>query len=107
MARILLDQVQPGMVLDQPVTNANGRMLIPTGSELSEKHIKAMKMWGIPDVSVKGADDGNNGGTGGIDPQKLEAAQASLADAFRHTNQDLPAMQEIYKLAVIQHARSH
>lgn len=107
MARILLDQVHPGMVLDQPVTNANGRMLIPAGSELSEKHIKAMKMWGIPDVSIKGADEANNNVTGGVDPQKIEAAKAALVETFRHTNQDLPAMQEIYRLAVIQHARSH
>jgi hypothetical protein len=107
VARILLDQVQPGMVLEQPVTNANGRMLIPVGCELNEKHIKAMKMWGIPDVSVKGADEVKNDGTGGIDPQKIEAAKTALVDTFHHTNQDLPAMQEIYKLAVIQYARSH
>lgn len=107
MARILLDQVKPGMVLEQPVSNANGRMLIPAGCELNEKHIKAMKMWGIPDVSVKGTDEVKNDGNGDMDPKKIDAAKTALADTFRHTNQDLTAMQEIYKLAVIQHARSH
>lgn len=104
MARIMLDQVQIGMVLEQPVTNSNGRVMIPAGCELSEKHIKAMKMWGVVDVSVKGGEAEATPGTD-IGATELESAKAALADLFRHTDLANPVMAEIFKQAVLCHAR--
>lgn len=107
MPRIVIDQATAGMVLDQPVTNANGRTLMPAGVELADKHIKALKMWGITDVSVKG--DGDHAPAdpmATLDAATLERAQAELAELFKFTDLKQPVMAEIFKLAVINHARN-
>jgi len=107
MARIMLDQAQPGMILAQPVSNTNGRVLLPAGCEISDKHIKAMKMWGIVDLCVKGGDENDNGQTHAVSPEKLEAAKASLAEVFKHANTGTPIMDAIYVAAIAYHARTH
>lgn len=107
MPRIVIDQATAGMVLDQPVTNANGRTLMPAGVELADKHIKALKMWGITDVSIKG--DGIGAPADPlttIDAAALERAQAELAEVFKFTDITHPVMMEIFKQAVISHARN-
>lgn len=107
MPRIVLDQAVAGMVLDQPVTNANGRILIPSGIELAEKHIKALKMWGIPDVSVKGGDSAALADpTAALDPAVLARAQAEVAERFKFADTTQPVMAEIFKQAVMHHARN-
>lgn len=107
MARIMLDQAQPGMVLSQPVANTNGRVLLPAGCEINEKHIKAMKMWGIVDLCVTGGGESEDAQINAISPEKLEAAKALLAEAFKHANTSTPIMKAIFEEAVAYYARTH
>lgn len=107
MARILLDQAQPGMVLEQPVSNTNGRVLLPAGCEINEKHIKAMKMWGIVDLCVKGNAEGGESQPSAVTPDKLEEAKTCVAEAFKHANLGTPIMDAIYNEAVAYYARTH
>lgn len=106
MTKLMIDQLSPGMVLEEAVKNANGTVLIPADAELSEKHIRALKMWGIVAVSVKSTADDAGGGAGAIDPEILEKAKAELQPVFALANTDNPIMAEIFKQAAIRHARS-
>lgn len=105
MTRIMLDQAQPGMILEQPVVNTNGRVLLPTGCEINEKHIKAMKMWGIVDLCVKGTTENAETETDDTAPEKLEDAKNNLAEAFKYANTGTPIMDAIYQEAVAFYAR--
>lgn len=49
---IKTDDLKPGMLLLEAVTNARGQTLLNIGTEILEKHIKFLKMWGIDSVKV-------------------------------------------------------
>ena len=55
MAVVALDQVHAGMVLADDVRDRRGRLLMPTGRELTEKHLEAFRMWGVGSVDIAGA----------------------------------------------------
>jgi hypothetical protein len=54
MGILSVKDIAKGMKLAQPVKNFQGHLLLPEGIELSEKHIKLLKTWGIIEVSVDG-----------------------------------------------------
>lgn len=104
MTKIMVDEATPGMVLDEPVKNANGSVLIPADVALSEKHVRALKMWGIVSLSVRSE---NGGDENSVDPLELEDAKRQIQSRFVLANLDNPAMAEIYKQVAIRHARSN
>ena len=52
--RVSRSDVGVGMELAADVFDHSGRLLISTGTRLSERSIHALKVWGIPGVEVKG-----------------------------------------------------
>ncbi|MCK5706744.1 MAG: hypothetical protein KAI43_03750 [Candidatus Aureabacteria bacterium] len=56
MAKINLNDLTPGMVLEAPVYNKNGGLLLKDGMSLTEKHIKIFKTWGVTEAEIKGID---------------------------------------------------
>ncbi len=106
MTRIMTNQLEPGMVLDEDVRNCNGNVLIRAGTELADKHIRGLKMWGIDDVAVvsEGA-AGDDSSAGTVDEALLEATRQELSDRFRHTDVGHDAMAMIFDFAVTHWAR--
>ena len=102
MARLPLDQLTIGMVLAEPLKNANGSVMLPPGSAITEKHIRAMRMWGVLDIDIQGeaapATSTNSLPTNASDVAK---AQAELQPVFTFANLDNPVMAEIFNQAVI------
>lgn len=81
MGVISLDHAEPSMVLAEPVKDRNGRLLIPAGNVLSERHIESMRMWGIMSLSVEGASPGADEGDQ-IDPEVVMEAEESVGGLF-------------------------
>ncbi len=106
MTRVLLDDLEPGMILEDAVKNANGSVLLAAGATLTEKHIRAMKMWGIIDIGIKGGGDSNASDGDDIDPALIEKAKSDLSPMFIHANLEHPIMDEIFTQAVTRHARN-
>lgn len=50
---IMLDKVEPGMILSEPVYNNSGQVLIGAATELNHKTIKVLKTWNIKSVLIK------------------------------------------------------
>lgn len=44
------------MILDNDVANQEGRRLLSKGQKLSEKEIRILKMWGVPEITIQTAD---------------------------------------------------
>ena len=56
MAKINLSDIQTGMVLAAPVYNKNGGLLLQKGVQLTEKHVKIFKTWGVTEADIEGYD---------------------------------------------------
>lgn len=56
MPNILIENLAVGMILADEVKNRQGRPLLPAGTEISAKHIKIFKTWGVSQVNIEGDD---------------------------------------------------
>ncbi len=52
MKRISVHKIEPGMILGEDVLNTEGRYLFSKHLELTDKEIRTLKMWGIPEVLI-------------------------------------------------------
>jgi hypothetical protein len=48
-----LKEVDPGLILTEPVLNQFGQTLLARGVELQPRHLKVLKTWGCKTVKVK------------------------------------------------------
>lgn len=53
MALRKLRNVRAGMVLQDPVYNPDGQILLPAGKTITEKHLEVFNMWGVVYVSIE------------------------------------------------------
>ena len=54
MAFVTVEQARAGMVLAEGVVDRRGRLLIPAGNELSERHVQGLRTWGITHIEIEG-----------------------------------------------------
>ncbi|MGZ3595494.1 MAG: HDOD domain-containing protein, partial [Syntrophales bacterium] len=53
MGIINLEDIQVGMVLAGDIRERSGRVLLASGSEITENHLRVFKMWGITEADIK------------------------------------------------------
>lgn len=107
MARINMEDVQIGMVLESDVQDRDGRVLLGAGTTLTEKHLKIFKMWGVTEADIRGVakEDVAARAVSKLDPQVVAEVQARLRDRFRHADMDHPFNAELFRLLTIRFAR--
>lgn len=107
MARINLEDVRTGMVLESDVKDRNGRVLLGAGATLTEKNLKIFKMWGVTDADIRGVakEDVAARAVSGLDPQVVDEIEAQMRDRFRHTDMNHPFNAELFRLLTIRFAR--
>ncbi len=105
MALLKIEHVQAGMVLLDHVKDRRGRLLIPEGVVLEEGHLRSFRMWGINHVEVLGEEPADAADQ--PEPWALEAAEAELADVFRHADLEHPFIDQLYQCATSRRAREH
>ncbi|MGB5748910.1 MAG: hypothetical protein WBM69_18150 [Desulfobacterales bacterium] len=54
MIRVGIEDLKPGMILERPVNNHQGILLLEAGAKITKKNIRIFKSWGVTDVTVKG-----------------------------------------------------
>jgi HD-like signal output (HDOD) protein len=96
---IRVNEIKDSMVLARDVRDVNGRFLCARGTQLSPKHIRVFKMWGILTVDV--TDE-----PGSETPDRVEENLAAPAEdrklaerAFRRAGTGHPAMRELVRLS--------
>ena len=103
MAIITIDNLEPGMQLKSNVSDRSGRLLLPAGNELTEKHLRIFRTWGVIEADIAGDDTGETvhifSGTD-IDPAQLAEAEAVIAGLFVHNNPEHPAINELMRLCI-------
>ncbi|MBI5474627.1 MAG: hypothetical protein HY961_20000 [Ignavibacteriae bacterium] len=109
MGKLNLDEIQPGMVLAADVIDRNGRVLLKSGLEVNEKHLKILKQWGVTEADITGVDREviTAQATQSLAPEVLAQAEAHCADLFRHHDLQLPVNQELFRLSVLRYVNQH
>ncbi len=57
---ILVDvqSLKTGRILAADVKNSHGQLLIKKGVEVTDRHVRVLKSWGVVDVQVEGLGEG-------------------------------------------------
>ena len=99
MALLPAGDLRPGLTTAADVRDQLGQLLGPTGTVLTERHLRILHMCGIESVTVAGDDDPAAEAIGQIDPALLQAALESLRQRFRLCDLTHPVMRELHALA--------
>jgi hypothetical protein len=57
MKRINFSEAKAGMVLVQPITDQQGRVIVNAGAKLNQLYISRLEKWGVREICVQ--DEGN------------------------------------------------
>ncbi len=108
MGILSLDTIRPGMVLANDVKDRNGRILLASGSEITEKHLRIFKMWGILAVPVLGEEreEPPCHAPSEVDPDRLRKAESTVAQLFSLNDLDHPFIKELFRLVTLEHLSS-
>lgn len=97
MATIDVSQAEAGMVLAADILDKRGRLLVPAGKELSEKHVRALPAWGVSRIEVEGDDIA---GAIELEPWALQEATAEVDTLFSRVNREHPLFQGLTEVCV-------
>jgi len=99
MGLIPVDRVEAGMVLQAAVVDLRGRLLIPAGKELSERHVAALPMWGVKHIEIQGPDPAVEAQPD-VDPEALSSAESAVAAHFVNADGGHPFLIELRRVCV-------
>lgn len=106
MGKRVIDQLEAGMVVGADVQDRNGRFLLGAGTELTQKHLMVFRTWGIAEVDIVGADEGDSAPSlpSEVTEEALIEAEQALSPLFRLSNVDHPVMALLFRLAALRKA---
>lgn len=109
MATIRLKHLEIGSTLSEDVKDLNGRMLLSAGSEITDKHLKIFRTWGITEVSIVGGDglDDEEIDLTDVDPDLMKKVEQKIDDSFIHCNKTHPANHELINYIKLKTLREH
>lgn len=107
MAKIHLDCVKPGMILQSDIRDLNGTLLAASGSAVSEKHLYIFRAWGITEADIRNVTEKEveSPDTTSVEPLVLRNAQAALHPLFRHTDETCPVIRELFRACALRIAK--
>lgn len=93
------------MVPAQDVKDRTGRVLIIAGNEITPKHIKVLKAWGVPEIKVReDADRDMNKIIADKPIQVSDKIRREMIELFLHTDRRHPAIRELFTLCSLRKA---
>ena len=100
MPKIRLDQVEEGMTVARDVKNMDDMLLIPSGCELTARHIDLLHTWGVGEIQVEAGGEGDDAGDPlqRLSPKASEELATELKERFLRCEEPGPVQAEIYQL---------
>jgi hypothetical protein len=107
MAKINIEYLKEGMILNSDVKDINGRLILGAEAVLTEKHLYIFKSWGVTEADIKGITEEEVDVlvTEEIPPLILEKAEKKLGEIFRHTDHNHPVIKELFRFCTLREAR--
>jgi hypothetical protein len=94
--------VNPGMILASDAMDMSGRMLLAAGKEITAKHLKIFRTWGVPEVDIK--EDSAAGGEAptGSQADGDDKVLVKAKEYFCQNNLKDPLIKELFDFCVMQ-----
>jgi hypothetical protein len=108
MGLINIGDIRPGMVLAKDVKDRNGRVLLSAENELTDKHLKIFKMWGVTEADIQGVahEDVEAQEVAAMDPELLRKVDLVTQELFMHASLEHPALKELARLSTMRRVRA-
>jgi len=90
--RLWANELKPGMVLDQNVSGAGGKLLLPAGAVLDENHLRILNIWGVTEAEVR---PDSVGPAAPRNPMHAALASAHADALFAHADMSVAPMAEL------------
>ena len=108
MPKIKVEQLQAGMRVAAEVKNMDGMLLLPAGSDLTEKHIQILQSWGVVEVNVEDtgqplAEPANP--LAQLSPDELARLSTQLQKRFWELDLNQPVQAAVFNAALRRSAR--
>ena len=106
MGMVPIDNLVPGMELASDLRDRNGRLLLKSGTELTERCLYLLHTWGAVEADIVSADaiPEYPADTVTSDPELLAGIKKKIAPLFRHTDPDHPAIKELMRIRIMMEA---
>jgi putative nucleotidyltransferase with HDIG domain len=103
MGIITLQDIKPSMTLAEDLRDRNGRFLLAKGTNLTSKHLRVLKIWGVIEADIEDAtqDEIDGGGSLNVDPHLLEAAEDLIRERFSHFDLNQSPNPELFRLCAL------
>jgi hypothetical protein len=100
MGELNINDIKEGMELAEDIVNFDGTILLKAGSIITERHLEALRMWGVTEGNIKGVerDSVNKSLLLSVDPEVVARIDQDLSDLFQKTDLNNPIISEIYRL---------
>jgi len=107
LRKISAENLIPSMVLAADVRDRSGRLLLKSGTELTDKNLYILRTWGIVEAGILYSNDiqDNTPCPNVIDPELWATIETEITPLFRHTDLSHPAIKEILRIRIEQEAR--
>jgi HD-like signal output (HDOD) protein len=100
MALVNVDKLVRDAVLSEDVRDINARLLLAKGLAISDQHIRVLKMWGVFEVHVQGADPEPDSGAVKADDERLSSVAHQVNTIFTPIDLDHPVVKEVVRLSI-------
>jgi len=98
MIRVGIEELKPGMILERPVKNHQGILLLEAGVKITTKNIRIFKSWGVDEITVKGEVTRADDTPGKPESRINESDEMQLKEKFADVMDD-PVMVVIFNAA--------
>jgi len=108
MGKILTDNLAQGMILTSDVLDRSGRLLLKSGTELTDRHLYILRTWGIVEVDIAGMEDNDTNATPDktIDPALRSILEDKIMPLFLHADLSHPFMHGLLRMRIQREARN-
>ncbi|GJL79856.1 MAG: hypothetical protein NPINA01_28450 [Nitrospinaceae bacterium] len=104
MATIKIRDLEEGMTLARDVLDRNGRLIVSAGENITGKHLRMFKAWGVTEAGVEGSN--GPGKTEGNVPENFwekvpTEVRKHVEELFRYADKQHPAVAELMELCAL------
>lgn len=100
MTLVKVANLEPGLVLSRDIFDSNSRLLLSKGRKIEDKDIRLMKMWGIFDVEVDGAETNGAANKMSADSEQMRIVAEEIRTLFQSVDLTHPAVKEIARISI-------
>ncbi|MBF0357490.1 MAG: hypothetical protein HQL70_02710 [Magnetococcales bacterium] len=100
MAIIRILDAAPGMVLAADAQDMSGRMLLGAGKEITAKHLKTFRTWGVTEIDVQDSAEGEK--RAAVDTKADESVTKQAQEHFCQNDLGNPLIAELFNNCIVQ-----